>query len=441
MSRSSSKLAELHPPWSSSRVSNMRSLSDLNPKRPTHDSPRTMRRDLLLLFLVSALGASLAACSKGDALTEHAEIDAPIEVALHHAVKERIPVTLELDGTLAPNRSAKLSPLVSGHIAEVHVERGDRVKAGDPLISLRRNELSLAARAASQRAAAHLRQLGVDRIGEFDPEALPEVIAAKAALDQEEDQLRRYTQLYEHGSIDERSFAQAQLMTDAARARYQSALQQAKASAANYQALSAEAALRQADAANTVLRAPFDGSVVERMGEVGEFISSQSPAVELVDASQLRLNLAVPERFADSIFEGQEAEILISGTSHRLRGEVRYIAAAIDEATRTLRIEVLTPNPDGALRAGHFARARLNLGGEREVIRVPKDALSERAGVYRLYVRGEDNRAIASLVTVIESDGDEFLIDASELPDRVELILSPPRMLQDGSPITASMEG
>ena len=152
-------------------------------------------------------------------------------------------------------------------------------------------------------------------------------------------------------------------------------------------------------------------------------------------------NLAVPERFADSIFEGQEAEILISGTSHRLRGEVRYIAAAIDEATRTLRIEVLTPNPDGALRAGHFARARLNLGGEREVIRVPKDALSERAGVYRLYVRGEDNRAIASLVTVIESDGDEFLIDASELPDRVELILSPPRMLQDGSPITASMEG
>src|SRR5690554_1046756 len=230
-------------------------------------------------------------------------------------------------------------------------------------------------------------------------------------------------------------------MTDAARARYQSALQQAKASAANYQALSAEAALRQADAANTVLRAPFDGSVVERMGEVGEFISSQSPAVELVDASQLRLNLAVPARFADSIFEGQEAEILISGTTHRLRGEVRYIAAAIDEATRTLRIEVLTPNPDGALRAGHFARARLNLGGEREVIRVPKDALSERAGVYRLYVRGEDNRAIASLVTVIESDGDEFLIDASELPDRVELILSPPRMLQDGSPITASMEG
>ena len=396
-----------------------------------------MRRHLLSLLLIISLGA----CSNGDALIEHAEIDAPIEVALHQAEKERIPLTLELDGTLAPNRAAKLSPLVSGHISDVYVERGDRVKAGDPLISLRKTELSLAARAASQRAAAHLSQLGVDRISEFDPEALPEVIAAKAALDQEEDQLARYTKLFEHGSIDERSYAQAQLMTDAARARYQSALQQARASASNYQALSAEASLRRSDASNTTLRAPFEGSIVERKGEIGEFISSQSPAVELVDASQLRLNLAVPERFAANIFEGQEAEILIRGTPHHLRGEVRYIAAAIDEATRTLRIEIITPNPEGAIRAGHFARAKLNLGGEREVIRVPKDALIERAGVYRVYLRGEDNRAVASLVHIVEVTDEEFLIDASDLPDRVDLILSPPRMLQDGSPVSTGMEG
>src|SRR5690554_3034765 len=413
----------------------------MSPHTENLRNPRTMRRHPLSLFTLIALGCALSACSKGDAITEHAAIDAPIEVALHQAAKERIPVTLELDGTLAPNRSAKLSPLVSGHIAEVHVERGDRVKAGDPLISLRRNELSLAARAASQRAAAHLRQLGVDRIGEFDPEALPEVIAAKAALDQEEDQLRRYTQLYEHGSIDERSYAQAQLMTDAARARYQAALQQANASAANYQALAAEAALRRADASNTTLRAPFDGSVVERTGEIGEFISSQSPAVELVDASQLRLNLAVPERFAGDIFTGQKAEILIRGTTHRIEGEVRYIAAAIDEATRTLRIELIAPNPEGAIRPGHFARAKLHLGGEREVIRVPKDALLERAGVYRIYYRGEDNRAAATLVHVVEAADDDFLIDAANLPDRVELILSPPRLLQDGSPLAVGLEG
>lgn len=400
-----------------------------------------MRRHSLILLNVIALSAAIGACSRGDALTEAVEIDASIEVALHPAVKARIPLTLELDGTLAPNRAAKLSPLVSGHIAEVHVERGDEVKTGDALISLRRNELSLAARAAGQRAAAHLSQLGVDRIGDYEPEALPEVIAAKASLAQQEDQLRRYTQLYEHGSIDERSYTEAQLMADAARARYQAALQQANASAANYQALAAEASLRRADASNTTLRAPFDGSVVERTGEIGEFISSQTPVVELVDATELRLNLAVPERFAGEIFKGQRAEIQIRGTSHRIEGEVRYIAAAIDEATRTLRIELIAPNPGGSIRPGHFARAKLNLGGEREIIRVPKDALLERAGVYRIYYRGEDNRAAAALVHVVEADGDDFLIDATKLPDRVELILSPPRILQDGSPISVALEG
>ncbi|MCA9532712.1 MAG: efflux RND transporter periplasmic adaptor subunit, partial [Myxococcales bacterium] len=167
--------------------------------------------------------------------------------------------------------------------------------------------------------------------------------------------------------------------------------------------------------------------------EVGEFVGTQSPVVTLVDASQLRLELAVPERFAALVHVGQQATVTVDGTGQEVLGEVRFIAAALDTDTRTLTVEVVIDNADGAVRAGHFARAELQLDGTRSVVRIPSSALSERAGVYRVFVV-RDGVAATTAVRVIETAGELTTLDA-DLPDGAVVVTLPPRDLADGVPV------
>ncbi|MCA9576572.1 MAG: efflux RND transporter periplasmic adaptor subunit [Polyangiales bacterium] len=386
-------------------------------------------------LLAGSLGGALSGCesSRAGAAVPADTTPEVVEVSTATARVEQIPNTLALDGTLQPRRHARLSPLVSGHVAQVRVERGDVVAEGDPLVVLRQVDLRLAARAASARAEAQLEQLGVERTTEFDPDAVPEVVAARADWENLEDQLRRVTPLHAEGVVDDRSFEQARSAAEAARARYDQARTRARGSLASYVALSSEARLRRNEASNTTVRAPFAGAIMERLVEVGEFVGTQSPVVELVDASELRLELAVPERYAALVHEGQSVQVTVDGTEQQVTGEVRFIAAALDTANRTLTIEVVIDNHDGAIRAGHFARAELQLDGTRRVVRVPTNALSERAGVYRLFVV-EDGIATTTAVRVIDRTDDVTTLDA-ELPDGTVVVTLPPRNLADGVPV------
>src|SRR5690606_32948221 len=248
------------------------------------------------------------------------------------------PNTLELDGTLRAKRSASLSPLVGGHVSEVLVERGDVVKEGQILMRLRASEYKLAAQAASARASAQLEQLGVERgeAGNVDPDRIAAVAAAKATWEANRDQQARNAQLHSMGAISDQVLEQSRAAEAASRANYESARQGVGASLASYSALSAEAARLRNDADNTRIRAPFAGSIVMRSAEVGEFVSPQAPIVEIVDASELRLELKVPERNAGQIVVGQPVHITVDGTDEEITGTVQFVSAALDVATRTL---------------------------------------------------------------------------------------------------------
>ncbi|MCB9625341.1 MAG: efflux RND transporter periplasmic adaptor subunit [Sandaracinus sp.] len=384
---------------------------------------------------VVALAIGLAwlgtACNGASAEAPAAPAEAaPIPVDTLSAEAVRVPLTLELEGTLEPNRHARLSPLVAGHVSEIRAELGDTVEANAPLVVLRSADFRLAASAASARAEAQLRSLGVDDPHQVDVEAVPSVVAAQSDLTTAEDALRRLTPLHQSGAVDDQTFEQATQREAAARARYDSARQAVAANLASYQSLRSEAALRRSDATNATLRAPFAGSVSARLAEVGEFVGPQTPVVELVDASQLRLTLQVPERFVTKVHEGQRVQVTIDGTDLRREGVVRHLAAAIDSARRTLTVEVMVPNEDFSVRAGHFARARIDLGEERELVSVPSTAVSERAGVYRVYAI-VDGIAEARIVRVVERDGDLTRLEG-DLRSGETVVSAPPRELADG---------
>jgi RND family efflux transporter MFP subunit len=400
----------------------------------TVKGPLTMKsrqtRPLLLCLSLAVTGCSAAHAGVVDGAEAR---DPAIPVHTVKASAVTAPVTLELEGTLGPRRHARLSPLVSGHVAAISVELGDQVKAGAPLLTLRAADFRLAASAARARAEAQLRQLGLASDAAVDLEHVPSVAAAKAELDTASDALRRHTQLRGTGATTDESYEQSVLRHTAARARYESARQAVQGQLAGYAALRSEAALRRNDAANTIVRAPFAGRVAKKMAEIGEFVSPQSPVIELVDTSELRLTLQVPERHVARVHEGQRVRVSVDGSGIVREGVVRHIAAALDQDSRALTLEAAVPNDDGALRAGHFARARLDLGDTEELVSVPASALSERAGVFRVFVVA-GGHAEARIVQVVERDGQRALV-RGELTAAEAVVSAPPRGLSDGSKV------
>lgn len=388
-----------------------------------------MIRSTSSFVLVSLLAAS---CTGANAERTAVAPARPINVSTTAAHRLDVPVVLELEGTLEPKHRARIAPLVSGHVIEVKVERGDVVAQGAPLVVLRATDFRLAARAASARASAQLEQIGIDpSTGDVDPDTVADVAAAKADWDAKLDQLHRIEPLAARGTVDEQTYERARTDEAAARARYESARERVQASFSTYLALRAEASMRNNDASNATVRAPFAGAVVERMADVGEFVGPQTPVVELVDASELRLELAVPEVESTRVAVNQQVEVTVDGTDVTLHATVRFVSAALDATTRMLTIEAVADNADGRVRAGHFARARIALDGTRSVVEVPRTALRERAGVSRIYVV-RDGVAEARIVRIAETRGALVRLDA-DIPDGAQIVTDPPRELSDGA--------
>ncbi|GEM_PF-3055002 len=395
-----------------------------------------MRKTITLLSCALMIACGSAGASDSAQQAE-VETETIVTVDTMAVQTEERPRVLELAGTLEANRRASLSPEVSGHVSRVLVERGTEVDEGDPLVVLQPTDLRLAAQAASARAESQLRSLGLEEVPENEAELddTPAVAAARADWETAKDQLDRSRPLVEAGALDAQTWQQIQAGEQAARARYDSARQGARASLASYQALRADAAMRRRDAADATLRAPFAGAVMSRSVEVGEFVGPQTPVVELIDASQLRLELDVPERYSTGIQEGQTLQVAVDGTDLVLDATVRFVSAAIDTERRTLTVEAVIPNEDGRVRAGHFGRARIALGGARPLVQVPATALVERAGVSRVYVARE-GVAEARIVEVVERNGENVWVDG-DLSDGDQVLVEPGRDVADGVSIEA----
>lgn len=143
------------------------------------------------------------------------------------------------------------------------------------------------------------------------------------------------------------------------------------------------------------LAAPFSGVITERFVDPGAFIpaatgsSAQASAiVTLMDASRLRVQVFVPEAEVRFIHDGLPVEILADGLpDQRFAGTVTRSSYALDEATKTMLVEIEVPNGGGALRPGMYAIVSLQVETHDGALLLPAAAVTnEKSGafVYRI---------------------------------------------------------
>ena len=313
----------------------------------------------------------------------------PPNVYVAPVAKRDVPLYIDSVGALDGYDNADIRARVRGFLRTQNYKDGSRVKAGDLLFTIEATEYT----AAVESAKANLER-------------------ARVARDHNRIQLDRDIGLLKSGMISQQDIDNAT----------------ANLADTDAQILAAQAAL---DTSNlnlsyTQIHAPLEGVAGLALVRIGNLVGQDGPTL-LTTVSQtdpIRLNFALsevdyvryPERFQNlesrnlawakkqiaSLEAGGAAEggdpgvelVLADGSVYPHRGIIVTANRQIDASTGTIQVQALAANPDGLLRPGQYAHARIRRPGEggHDVLVVPEKALISVQGAYSLAVVGPDNK-------------------------------------------------
>ena len=315
-----------------------------------------------------------------------------MEVTVTPVERMSIQRTVDLSGTLNSPDMAKVSCEVAGVVREVMVEIGAEVRMGQPLVRLEPRELDLALARAESSLRQTYAQLGMHNAVALDAAPPPDeqvasVKTAIATLDDAKAAMTRARALADRGILSPVDLQSAETRLKVAEAGYQSAFDNVRSLKAQLQDRRAAFELAQKKVADTVVKAPIAGAIVDRYVQPGEFISERTPVATVVQINPLKLRTGVQERYAGVIKPGQPVEFRVTSFGDELfHGKVAYVSPAIDQTMRTFQVEALVDNANGRLKPGFFAKGVILTVKDEGVLAVPDAAVSTLAGVSSVYV-------------------------------------------------------
>jgi HlyD family secretion protein len=280
-------------------------------------------------------------------------------------------VTNTRAGTLKACRRAKLSPSIGGQIANLPVREGDKVKQHQILFEIWNDDLAAQVELAkSEKQATQAR-------------AKEACVQAEVA----EREAKRLVQLRKKNLTSDESADQAIGLAKARRAGCEAATATIKVS-------EAKLAVAQAALERTQLSAPFDGTIAEVNGELGEFVTpspigiATPPAIDLIDASCLYVAAPIDEVDAPEIKAGMTARISLDAFGKEyFKGKVRRVAPYvldIEKQARTVDVEVefLSEKDNANMLPGYTADVEVIIDSVKNSLRIPTEALLEGNFVY-----------------------------------------------------------
>lgn len=136
-----------------------------------------------------------------------------------------------------------------------------------------------------------------------------------------------------------------------------------------------------------VLRAPFDGVVVEKHITQGEMVKEDTNVFLLSDLSAVWVNIVVTAKDLEAIRVGETATVKSTASDSSATGKVSYVGALLGEETRSANARVVLPNPKLAWRPGLFVNVNMSRGTREVPVAVAADAVQTENGKSIVYVR------------------------------------------------------
>lgn len=231
---------------------------------------------------------------------------------------------LTLSGSLEANEQVEIRSEVSGIVQSIRFQEGSQVQKGQVLLKI--NDIELQA----------------------------QLIQATTREQLASENSRRASLLLDKEAISQEEF---------------------EVISAEYQSAKAQTQLIESQISKTLIRAPFSGRIGLRSISPGAYVTPNDLITRLVSSSDMKITFSVPEKYANQIEVGTELQFSVAGSAQKHIAKVYALEAEIEQATRTLRVRALAPNPDQKLIAGSFANVEFPLSKTQDAIIVPTQAV------------------------------------------------------------------
>lgn len=366
-------------------------------------------RTALLLPLCAA--ALLAGCNSAEK-----EPEPLVAVQTTPAKRGPIELTVSSEAVVFPLEQAVITPKITSTISKFYVQRGSRVKKGQPLAQLENADLAGAAEQSKgnfEQAEANYQTTTGASVPQQIQKAELDAAAAKAAFAAQQKVYDSRKELFDQGAIPRRDLDTAEVAMIQARSQNE----QAQKQLSDLQRLGKEQALKaasgqlsaakgtyenaQAQLSYSVIHSPIDGVVTDRPLYQGELATANQPILTVMNTSKLIAKAHVPQSEAVLLQVGDRAELNVPGMQEPIPGRVMLVSPALDPGSTTIEIwvEALKTNP--ALKPGMSVQIEAIAKSVKDALTVPAGAVlkSPEAGDY-VMIAGKDEKAHLAKVKV-----------------------------------------
>ncbi|MFX0542169.1 efflux RND transporter periplasmic adaptor subunit [Roseovarius sp. S4756] len=322
-----------------------------------------------------------APAPSGGAVTRKA-----VTVAVRRSVAEPVQQVFAAEGQALPDRDTMIRAETSGLIAELLVDKGAELEAGQV-------------------------------IARFD------TAARLSDLTRAEEEMSRAQREFDNASaLVERGIATVDRVTEA----------RAALAAARAGVTTAEEAIE-----NTEIRAPFAGQLEVLEIDTGEYVATGTEIGRIVDNTPLTIRIQIPQQARGDIEVGQSAEVsFITGAAGR--GQVTFVGTSADAETRTFLAEVEVPNEGGAIPAGISAQLRIPTGEMTAHFVSPAILSLDTDGTLGIKTVNDRNVVEFHQIDIVRAQTDGIWV--SGLPDEAQIISIGQGFVNDGEAVDPQPE-
>lgn len=242
-------------------------------------------------------------------------------------------------GRLVELRRATIAAEVPGKVLKLDIEEGQRVTAGKTVLA----EIDgVWTQLQLKSAEATIRSI-------------------EARLDQARRDLSFLEELAKRGSANLKEVEDARAESNALAAELEAAI--------------ADRNLQEERVQRLAVLAPFDGVVVAKHSEAGQWVNQGSPIVELITVGQIDAVLDVPERYIGNVRVGDRVPLKIEALGLEAEGEVLSIIPSGSNAARTFPVKIRLDDRGGQLKPGMSVIGYVPMSEARSHLAVPRDAV------------------------------------------------------------------
>jgi membrane fusion protein (multidrug efflux system) len=272
----------------------------------------------------------------------------PLEVDGYIVQQSSISESIEVPGSLLPFEETEIRAEVGGRIVKLNIQEGSTATKGTLLVKLFDEDLQ-----------AQLRKLRVQlQIKDKTQERSAELLKINGISQQE----------YDLSELDVEN-------------------------------LRADIEATQIAISKTEIRAPYSGRVGLRNISLGSYISPTDIITTLRQVDQLKLEFAIPEKYAKEIVTGYKVSFKVDGGEEDHHATVMATENSVDANTRTLRVRALVNEKHRELVPGIFAKVNLQLGKSDNALLVPSQSIIPTARNKQVILFRKDS----ALYTIVET--------------------------------------